>query len=49
VDDRFTTIGHQADKGCVLLIDDLGKGCRARAHENLTYAIVELLGTCACN
>lgn len=47
VDDRFAIIGHQADKGCVPLIHDLGEGRGARAHENLTDTIVELLNTCA--
>ena len=43
VDDRFAIIRHQADKGRVPLVHDLGEGRRAGAHENLTNAVVELL------
>ena len=46
VDDRFTIISHQADKGCVPLIHNLGEGRRAGAHENLADSVVEPLDTC---
>jgi len=43
MDDSLTVVGHEADQRSVPLVHDLREGCRARAHEDLSDAIVELL------
>jgi hypothetical protein len=43
VDDSFTIICHKTNEGRVPFIDDFGEGGRARTHQNLTDAVIELL------
>mmetsp|Transcript_51851 Transcript_51851/g.121766 ORF Transcript_51851/g.121766 Transcript_51851/m.121766 type:complete len:1251 (+) Transcript_51851:175-3927(+) len=43
VDHRLAEVGHQADHRRVPLVGDLGEGRRARGHEDLADAVLELL------
>ena len=43
VDDGFAVVCHETNESGVPLVDDLGERGRARAHEDLTNAVVELL------
>lgn len=49
VDDGLAVVGHQSNQRCVPFVDDLGESSRARAHENLPDAVIELLNAWETN
>ena len=45
MNDGLAVVGHQTNDSRVPLINDFGEGSRARAHQDLSNTVVELLNT----